>query len=317
MDWRGRCMWSFWTGFVKIGVGRDKNCNIAEIWIILIRGCHYQTFNQVKKHPWAWKVSDYILASVSSGQTWRLRRGRSPCFQAISLLFSFFFSEDDASQFIWDYHDTVEKARTINTVIKKKKKKKRMSDSMLFFYLSAALRHTGGDLFSASLILRVWLHFQGRKSHYEKWLREKPRPRCSRPRCSGTLWASPRPLGRVEVCNVSLGGKFINGETAGRSHVCSARWNCVFISSCDPAVKSLCYVKCNLPETSVCTLAIHLVSAHLASRARLSTHLSIHPSVSLSPAPLICCRAIISQVPPRQDRVFYLNQAFSISEFPA
>lgn len=56
----------------------------------------------------------------------------------------FVFPCEKTSQLIWDYHDTVEKAATINTVLRKR----RISDSMLsffFFHLIAALRHTGGD----------------------------------------------------------------------------------------------------------------------------------------------------------------------------
>lgn len=163
-----------------------------------------------------------------------------------------------------------------------------MSDSVpFFFYLIAALRHTGGDYSAASLILRVWLHFQGRKSHYEKWLREKPGLGCNVQWCRGTWWIFLMPFGCVEICNV-LSGKIVYRRRNTRPiSLPLARWNCVFISSVRSCGESQRYVKWNHRNI------IHLVSAHLPSRTHLSTHLSTHSFHPL--ASVICCPVIISQ----------------------
>lgn len=143
----------------------------------------------------------------------------------------------------------------------------------LFFYLGAALQQPAG-ISVLRLILRVWLHFQGRKSHYQKWLREKPGPWRGGENTAVdlSLWILLGGLGAVWRFVMFCQGNSLSPpkHTADHTHPLIRR-SCTFIS--DPAVKSLCYVKRSRPDPSH-TLYIY---TGLTCSGHLSTHLSIHP----------------------------------------
>lgn len=105
-------------GIVVIFAG-ETYCKLVKM---TSRSSFLSRFNQLKELKYLLQGAEFGKSIISFWLLKVLAKYLVPAeVKGKSMFLSFFFSCEnvDAFQLIWDYHDTVEKARTINTVIKK------------------------------------------------------------------------------------------------------------------------------------------------------------------------------------------------------